>query len=407
MQQVRKYFDNTTETLLLVSLLYTVAVMPFQKQGVPVWPGIALMTAVWLFSGNLKNKVLAFLSNGNAVIFAALYVFYCFGYFYSSNTAYALTDLALKIPLFIFPVVFSSVQLKEKSNIVLKSFLFISLLSAAICLIRAAYKTHSTGENYFSYFHLSYFIHVGHYAMYLVFAACISVHFFFWEQKRINKWFYGFSFAMLVIIVVLLSARAQLTALLAIAFFVIVFFFFAQKKWLQGFAVLGITFMVCVSALYFLTGLRTRILSVKDETTAFLSGDNEHYNGISARFMIWNSAWVVIKENPLAGVGTGDAKDKLMEVAQNKNYVRVVKHNLNYHNQYLQTWAAIGLVGLFALIGSISIGIFYSFKKKNFLVTAFFINIVVSFLTEAVLERQAGVIFYSFFSAILIFADNE
>jgi O-antigen ligase len=407
LQQVRKYFGNTTETLLISSLLYTVAVMPFQKQGVPVWPGIALMTAVCLFSGNLKNKILAFLSNGNAVIFAALYLFYCCGYFYSSNTAYALTDLVLKIPLLIFPFVFSTVPLKDKSTVVLKSFLFISLLSALLCLIRAAYKTHLTGENHFSYLHLSYFIHVGHYAMYLVFAICISVHFFFKEPQRWKKWMYGFTFATLVITVFLLSARAQLVALLFIAFSGIVFFFFSQKKWLQGFAVLGITFLLCVSALYFLTGLRTRILSVKNETTSFMSGDNKIYNGISARFMIWDSAWEVIKEHPFTGVGTGDAKDKLMEVAQKKEYVRVVKQNLNYHNQYLQTWAAIGLPGLFALVGSIIIGISYSLKKKNFLITAFFIVIVISFLTEAVLERQTGVIFYSFFSAILIFADNE
>jgi O-antigen ligase len=366
-----------------------------------------LMTAVCLFSGNLKNKILAFLSNGNAVIFAALYLFYCCGYFYSSNTAYALTDLVLKIPLLIFPFVFSTVPLKDKSTVVLKSFLFISLLSALLCLIRAAYKTHLTGENHFSYLHLSYFIHVGHYAMYLVFAICISVHFFFKEPQRWKKWMYGFTFATLVITVFLLSARAQLVALLFIAFSGIVFFFFSQKKWLQGFAVLGITFLLCVSALYFLTGLRTRILSVKNETTSFMSGDNKIYNGISARFMIWDSAWEVIKEHPFTGVGTGDAKDKLMEVAQKKEYVRVVKQNLNYHNQYLQTWAAIGLPGLFALVGSIIIGISYSLKKKNFLITAFFIVIVISFLTEAVLERQTGVIFYSFFSAILIFADNE
>ncbi|MGE0635273.1 MAG: O-antigen ligase family protein [Bacteroidia bacterium] len=407
MQQIRKYFGNTTETLLLISLLYTVAVMPFQKQGVPVWPGIALLTAVCLFTGNLKNKLLAFLSNGNAVIFAALYLFYCCGYFYSSNTAYALTDLLLKIPLVIFPFVFSALPLKEKSALVLKSFLVVSLLSAVICLIRAAYQTHVTGENYFSYIHLSYFIHVGHYAMYLVFAVCISVHFFFREQQPIMKWFYGFSFVILVITIVLLSARAQLVALLFIACSGIVFFFFSQKKWLQGFAVLGITLLFCVSALYFVTGLRTRILSVKNESTAFLSGDNKSYNGISARFMIWDAAWEVIKENPLAGVGTGDAKDKLMEEAEKKDYVRVVKQNLNYHNQYLQTWAAIGLPGLSALVCSIIIGISYSLKRKNFLITAFFINILISFFTEAVLERQTGVIFYSFFSAILIFADNE
>lgn len=407
MQQIRKYFGNTTETLLISSLLYTVAVMPFQKQGVPVWPGIALMTAVWLFTGNLKNKILAFFSNVNAVIFAALYLFYFCGYFYSENTASALTDLLLKIPLLLFPFVFSTVSLKEKSTVILKSFLFISLLSALICLTRAAYKTHLTGENYFSYIYLSYFIHVGHYAMYLVFAVCIALHFFFREQKSLNKWVYGFAFVILVTTVFLLSARAQLVALVFIVCSGIVFFFFSQKKWLQGFIVLGITFLLCVSALYLLTGLRTRILSVKNETSSFMSGDKKIYNGISARFMIWDSAWEVIKENPLAGVGTGDAKDKLMEVAQKKEYVRVVKQNLNYHNQYLQTWAAIGLPGLFALVCSIIIGISYSLKKKNFLITAFFIDILISFLTEAILERQTGVIFYSFFSAILIFADNE
>lgn len=407
MQQGWKFSGNITDKLLCWSLLYIAAIMPFQKPAVPVVPGIVLMLSVWLFSGSLKTKFQLFFANKRAVLFASVYLFYCIGFFYSQNSAYALTDLLLKSPLLLFPLIISSASLKENRDLFFKIFLFVSLLSAFCCLMYAAYFTHTTGENYFFYARLSCFIHVGHYAMYLVFAAFISLHFFFTATSRSKKTVYIFSFAILAIIIFLLSARTQLAAFLIIIYSGIIFFYFSRKKWVQGFLVLGISILLCVAALKILPGVKMRIFSAKNETSSFFSGNKKEYNSVSLRFMIWESGLEVIKQHPVFGVGTGDAKDKLKEEATKKGYGIIVEKNLNYHNQFFQTCAAIGLIGLLLLLSSIVIGFVYGIKKRDYLCLSFFTLIAISFLTESVLERQTGVIFYSFFSALLIFADRE
>ncbi len=407
MQQARKYFGNTTETLLLISLLYTAAVMPFQKQGVPVWPGIALMAAVWLFSGNLKTKFQLFLAKRNALIFSSLYLFYCLGLFYSSNTDYAQTDLLLKIPLLLFPLVISSSSLKGKTDFILKIFLLAALLSAVICVARSGYLTYTTGENYFYYYKLSWFFHVGHYTMYLVFAAFVALYFFFKEEKSNIKAVYIFTFLFLTLVIFLLSARAQIIAYFAVITCGAIFYLLKNGNRLKGLLILFLLLTTAGVALYFIPATRERFKTTEVELNHFFNGNKPNSYASYLRLAVWQTGVEVIREHPLTGTGTGDAKDELIKKAQEKNYDIIVKKNLNYHNQFMQTWAAIGLPGFFALLFSIITGIVYSLNKRQYLVTAFFMIIVISFLTESMLERQAGVIFYSFFSAILIFADNE
>lgn len=185
------------------------------------------------------------------------------------------------------------------------------------------------------------------------------------------------------------------------------FYLFKNGNRWKGLLILFLVLITGVVSLYFIPATRQRFMTTQNELNHFLNDKNAEDYSSYLRLAIWQTGVEVIREHPLSGVGTGDAKDELVKKAQQKKYDSIVKKNLNYHNQFMQTWAAIGLPGLFALLFSIIIGISYSLKKKQFLAAAFFIIIAISFFTESMLERQAGVIFYSFFSAILIFADNE
>ncbi len=410
MQLIRKYFGNTSDALLFVSLIYVAVVMPFQKPEVPIWPGVAMMTVAWLFSGNLKNKIQFFFGNRNAIIFSALYLFYCFGYFYSSNTNYAQTDLLLKIPLLIFPLVITSSSLKDKTDFILKTFLIACFISAVGCIVRAGYMTYTTGENYFYYYKLSWFFHVGHYAMYLAFAAFTTLYFLFSEKGKTNFFLqavYCSAFVFFTIVIILLSARAQIIAFGVVIVLGAINYIFKKENRLKGLTILVSTLIISVAALYLVPQTRERFMTSETEINSLYTKNNTDNYYTHLRLTIWQTGLEVIKKQPFFGAGTGDAKDELIKKAEEKKYDIIVKKNLNYHNQFLQTWAAIGLPGLLVLLLSIISGTVYAVKQKKFLPLAFFILVVVSFFTESMLERQAGVIFYSFFSAILIFAHRK
>ncbi|MCX6272440.1 MAG: hypothetical protein NTU44_14735 [Bacteroidetes bacterium] len=67
-----------------------------------------LLFGNWLFEGNLKRKISLFLRNKPALVFASLFLLHVIGLTYTSDFNYAIKDLRTKVPLFIFPLIFSS-----------------------------------------------------------------------------------------------------------------------------------------------------------------------------------------------------------------------------------------------------------------------------------------------------------
>ncbi len=123
------------------------------------------------------------------------------------------------------------------------------------------------------------------------------------------------------------------------------------------------------------------------------------------RFLIWNSSLELIGKNIFFGVGTGDVQDELQKVYITNDYVSLTywpNTRFNAHNQFFETTIAIGLIGLITFLASIFIAIKEANKTRNYLFLFFAIIFLASCITESMLERQNGVIFYAFFSSFLI-----
>ena len=86
---------------------------------------------------------------------------------------------------------------------------------------------------------------------------------------------------------------------------------------------------------------------------------------------------------------------------RNERYKIFVKRGYNLHNQYLQIFGTIGIFGLLLLLYLFAIPFFLFIKKANYLSATFLFIVGASFLTESMLERQAGVSFIVFFYMIL------
>jgi len=116
---------------------------------------------------------------------------------------------------------------------------------------------------------------------------------------------------------------------------------------------------------------------------------------------MWGRALEIIKDATLLGVGTGDVKDKLQENAEIEGYSIIKDRNFNVHNQYLETWMGIGVVGFIILLLLFFVPLF--FRSRHYLLPYLVIILSTSFLFESMLNRLAGVMFFSFFLSLLIF----
>ena len=135
--------------------------------------------------------------------------------------------------------------------------------------------------------------------------------------------------------------------------------------------------------------------------------DKQTTESTSVRVLIWGVATEIIKNNFLFGVGTGDVKDVLLEKYKENGMTGAYNEKLNAHNQFLQTFVALGLPGIILLLSSFIFPFILAIRKRNYIYISFLTIVFVNFLTESMLETIAGVMFYAFFNSLLMVNVNR
>ena len=150
------------------------------------------------------------------------------------------------------------------------------------------------------------------------------------------------------------------------------------------------------------SSLNNRIKQVIWEVDWYLKGYNPTGHSFTMRLEFWRAAWIIIKENLVIGIGTGDAP------AAFKNQYKQIKTQLGEdcwhrsHNQFLAITVALGLIGLAYFIFSLIYPFLAVSNRKNYFYLLFFIIVTFSMLSEDTLETQAGVTFFAFFNSLLL-----
>lgn len=161
---------------------------------------------------------------------------------------------------------------------------------------------------------------------------------------------------------------------------------FIRKKHRSSLLAL-IAVLVLGSVVFFTLPDNYRRLSATTEQVA--QGDKS-----DLRISIFQNAWMVIKDNAVFGVGTGDVIDELTPYYGTREDVS------RPHNQYLETWMAIGLPGLTTLLLMFLMPMLYAYKRRCYLLALIIAIFAISNLFESSLERQMGM---SFFCVMMVY----
>jgi hypothetical protein len=97
---------------------------------------------------------------------------------------------------------------------------------------------------------------------------------------------------------------------------------------------------------------------------------------------------VIMKRTIEKGLFLGDEK--------NKGY-----QNRNFHNQYVQNFAELGIVGLLLLAAILLVNLKNAFLYKDFVHISFAVLMISLFLTESFLWRQRGVTYFTVMYCLL------
>ena len=154
------------------------------------------------------------------------------------------------------------------------------------------------------------------------------------------------------------------------------------------------------------SNLQIRIRSLLHESVAYSKNTNPNNQTVTQRLLFWKTGIEIFLKKPLFGYGPGGAKLKYNNYYQTQETPLLEANQLLAHNQFLTQLINLGILGFIIWITII----FYVFTQiKKELISIFIPYLVLmflSFLSDDMLEVQAGVTIFSLIGTIMLFRDS-
>ena len=389
-----------------LSIVIGLTYQDFHK--VPLTGGIIVLGLIWLGTFKYKLKLKELSKNHFAFVFIAFYLIHLGSLLYSNNTSIAYKDLELKVTLLLLPVfMLSTILFSQHKKLLLLRVFAICMVAMASYDLYHSFLEYTIDKNTQAFFYKNLphlLIGKPHYvSWYYAFSLFISLREILILKKNRILWSLGFS--ILLISLILLSSRAYLFAFLIIASISTIVWI--SKKGLSKLSILKAVgaLAILVGVIFAIPNTRNRITDTFVELNKLV--DTTDHRQTNPRVYIWKYSMEIIAEKPIFGYGVGDAKDELGKSLKNcdalfwngEKNVPLNNKSLNFHNQFLQSWAEVGVLG-FLLILLLIIRPFY-LKNQHPLFLIFVGLTFIGFLTESMLERQAGVLMFAFMYPLL------
>lgn len=399
--------------------IVTVIILPVSIHYLPV--AMALWALAWIAENKSGlNKELFFKNRPGVLflLFVTLFIWQAFGLLYAESTSTGFERLFKRLSFVIFPMVlfYPGAVVRKNITLILRIFAFSTFIYVLICFGEALYNSlhivndkwvfmpHPLEYDYENYFYGMRFsdpVHPSYLSMYVILSVLILFESLFDNSLSVIKKS-GISLVIFIFLITLYMLSARAGILVAIIVFP-VYFLFKLYNHFPKWVVLGLILLLVLLFAFF---------AVKNGRVSN-SIDNISNQRIAETFkkdprvQIWQSAYGVIRRNPIIGVGTGDATSELKEEFATRGYIDGYYDNLNAHNQFLEIWLENGIIGLLIFISIFFYMSYIALKQRNILLGLFIISTIIFFIFETMMNRLGGISFFSLFSFLLIYSRAE
>jgi hypothetical protein len=146
-----------------------------------------------------------------------------------------------------------------------------------------------------------------------------------------------------------------------------------------------------------------RIRGVFFELNNYQKGKKSNNHSLAQRITFLSIANQLFKEDLFLGKGPGGTKKAYRTFYQKDQEGLSHKNQLRAHNQFVTQIINLGLIGFLIWITSIVYPIFVIKDKHNALYYPFLLIILISFFSDDMLERQAGVTIFTTINTLFLF----
>lgn len=381
----------------------------------PFWhllPPVAILTFFTILSFNGVKQSLVNLNKnkGYILFFSSLFFIYLTGMFYTSNKDDGWLDVMLKSSFLLFPLTYGvfPTDLFDSKGLrkILNSYVFILFGSTLFCFVNAVltYQSHSD-SSVFYYTKFVFFQHPSYYGLYINMGILIILNQWIREKKSMGQSNRILQLAMLPWFIIILFLVQSKAAILSAGFLVLLTVFdvmYFRKNFKKGLTIIFSFIIMFIAALVIVPNSSDRF----DTATQTLEQSGHVENSkesTAARLSLWKIALKTIAKQPILGAGTGDVEEVYNEELKNEGFVKDGDMTYNAHSQYLQTAIALGIIGLLTLLANVVFPFIFGFRKRSLLYMGFAVIVAFNILVESMLERQAGVMFFTFFNSFIFF----
>ena len=330
-----------------------------------------------------------------------LFLLYCSSLFWTSTPDWS--ALERKLALLAFPLLFSFkwknplpiAQMWLAHTLGCLVLIAIAYYDAVLCQLTLGQSVRCFSTTYFSQVH-----HPSYFSAFLIFSIIGLLQgkvAWFRAKPRWISW---------LLILIFASMHLHLGTLAGIIALGMVLMIFTIYRLLQY---LGTTKSIVIGALLLLFSIVLALLSkdirsdaqnARDFTRsyienpeAFVKGRNEPLQGNEVRLILWTASVELGLKHPM-GLGLGGLEPALSQKLIAWGYPEQAKKEFNPHNQFLQIWNEVGLLGLVIFIGILYVLLQQFYTKRQlsgFLLTLVFI---IFCLFESILQRESGIVFF-------------
>lgn len=377
-----------------------------------------------------------------------LYVLMAVSYLWSVDTKETLSALSKEIPLLLIPLgfLFFKVNTTEQKNKIIEYYSYVMAAYVIYYCVRAIIRYSIFGDSRMFFYHglneydyglvpkLLNAIHM---------SVFVAVAFFYFLTKEVKSKSDTFFSVLLFAFILLLSSKNIILVVVLLSLIYIFFFSkTAHKLRLRNLIVFGLVLLIVFSigrikdrfkvefqsntdkslSANVIEGIPSSVhyVSIKEAWTNPTFTPNDYFNGTAFRVYQFRIFIELIKENNtfFNGFGLNASYSKIKEKAIQYNLYMGVKNDSdsgyqskNFHNQYVQNFAELGVFGFLLLLIVLILNIKNAIKSKDFVHFAFSFLMISLFLTESFLWRQRGVVFftmmYCLFNTVPKYQDNS
>jgi O-antigen ligase len=388
---------------------------------------IILLAAVSLAEGNYSEKWQR-LKKANWVIpFLVFFLLHVLGIWYSEDAASGSFEVEKKLSFIVLPLIAATGPVPDATTwkSLSRGFIFSCLTLVVLSFyfswtgIGGVDGSHNfdiqTAENfhrlnpgaspmweYFSYIQLGDWIdvHPAYFSMYLIFCCALLM-----DEMRQDNRIKAINATLIVIFVFFIALLSSRIAIISLGVVLIYLLQGVLKSRVLRIAVGA----ACIGGLFVMILInpvsRYRIFQEPLLTPIEISPTIKEWNSVNLRMLEWKASLAGIREAWVLGVGPGDGQAYLNNYYSNFSDATALL-TYNAHNQYLQTTLELGMAGLLALGVCLFKPLFFSLNLHPVFV-AFIILFSLMCLTESMLARQKGIVFFTLFESLFLRIHSE